>query len=189
MEGLGGGEVEKVSLGSWLKPRPGPWGHQAVCARGAGGRPGGWMQEGFREGCWRHKPVQLTKSVVPRRGREQGTPVFYGREVWSFHSQSFQSVSEMEESKRTMEQQQKNPMLHMRSRPGSPSTALGWDAGAFPWVFPSFPPAPAAPARCLHPAPSPCPGTGMGGFSQQQEVEVPTPRGTRATVMAAKALS
>lgn len=58
-------------------------------------------------------------------------------------------------------------MLHMRTRPGGPSTALGWDAGAFPWIFPSlFPPAPTTPAHCghLHPAPppSPRPGTGPG---------------------------
>lgn len=55
----------------------------------------------------------------------------------------------------------------MRTRPGGPSTALGWDAGAFPWIFPSlFPPAPTTPAHCghLHPAPppSPRPGTGPG---------------------------
>lgn len=63
----------------------------------------------------------------------------------------------------------------MRTRPGGPGTALGWDAGAFPWIFPSlFPPAPATPARRsrLRPAPppSPCPGAGPGWFC-------PVPRG------------
>lgn len=173
-----------MSLGLWLNPGRGRWGHQAVCAWGAGGHPGtrcrwGGGMQGWSEG-WRHKPVQLKKSFVPWRGREQGTPVFYGREVLSFHSQRFRSVSETEERKRTTKQQ--TNMLHMRTRPGGPSTALGWDAGAFPWIFPSlFPPCSDHPCS-LRPLPSSpttesSPGhgagvalphpAGIGGFSQQ----------------------
>lgn len=55
--------------------------------------------QGWREG-WRHKPVQLKKSFVPWRGQEQGTPVFYGGEVLSFHSQRFRSVSETEKKEK-----------------------------------------------------------------------------------------
>lgn len=102
--GGAGGGVEKVSLGSWLNPGQSRRGHRVRGVRvGALGLGAGGM-EGGREG-WKHKPVQLTKSFIPRWGREQGMPVFYGGEVLSFHSQSFRSVSETKERKRTTKQQ------------------------------------------------------------------------------------
>lgn len=74
----------------------------------------------------------------------------------------------MEERKGTTTQQ--SSMLHMRTRPGNPGTALGWGAHAFPWIFPSL--LPPALLSLLHPAPP------LSGFSQQREVEVPTSHGT-----------
>lgn len=128
------------------------------------------MQAGGREG-WRHKPVQLTKSFVPHRGWEWGTPVFYGGGVLSFYSQSFRSVSETEGKKKPKQKTQKptkqqTNMLHMRTWPESPSTALAWFASARPWISPSFPPCSVCPAHSSHLSPvpplSPRPGTGLG---------------------------
>lgn len=79
-ENRGDGGDEKVSLGSRQRVR-------GVRVGTPGWRVQGWMQ-GWRE-RWRHTPVQFMKSFVPQQGREQGTPVFYGGEVLSFHSQSF----------------------------------------------------------------------------------------------------
>lgn len=86
------------------------------------------------EGGWRHKPVQFTKSFIPWRGWEQGTPVFYGGEGLSFYSQSFRSASETEEK-----EPRNNKHATYATRPGGPGTALGWDAGAFPRIFSSLP--------------------------------------------------
>lgn len=99
---------------------------------------------------WRHKPVQLTKSFVPRRGRERGTPVFYGGEVLSFHSQSFKSVSETKERKRTTN----NKHATYENLAGRPRHSPGMRCRFFSldFFFPSlFPPLLAA-ATSIHPS-------------------------------------
>lgn len=75
-ENRGDGGDEKVSLGTRQRVR--------------GVRVGtpGWRVQGWVQG-WRHRPVRFLKSFVPQQGREQGTPVFYGGEALSLHSQSF----------------------------------------------------------------------------------------------------
>lgn len=79
----------------------------------------------------------------------------------------FRSVRETEEEKKKKPKptKQQTNMLHTRTWPESPSTALGWYASAWPWIFPSlFPPCSVCPAHrsCLSPVPplSPRPGTG-----------------------------
>lgn len=59
----------------------------------------------------------------------------------------------------------------MRTRPGSPGTAPGWDASAFPWIFsPSlFPPF----LIRLRPAPPPSPGPGAGRLCPRGRVAFP----------------
>lgn len=119
------------------------------------------------EGGWRHKPVQFTKSFIPWRGWEQGTPVFYGREGLSFYSQSFRPASETEERKRTTEQQ----TCYICDLAGRLWHSPGMGCWCLSWDFYLF--------SDLYPAPSLSPGlgtgpAGMGGFSWQREVEVPS---------------
>lgn len=165
------------------------------------------MQAGGREG-WRHKPVQLTKSFVPHRGWEWGTPVFYGGGVLSFYSQSFRSVSETEGKKKTKTKTPKtykttNKHATYENLAREPQHSPGMVCQCLALDFSLFSPLLRLPCSQQPPQPSPTTEpsawhragvalphpTGMGGFSQQQEVEVPMPHRTRGIKVAAKALS
>lgn len=107
----------------------------------------------------------------------------------SFHSQSFRSVSETEEKKNKNQPQkpteQQTNMLHMRTWPESPSTALAWYASAWPWIFPSvFPPCSVCSAHSSHLSPAPPlhprPGTGLGWLCPIPQGWVAFPRSKRS---------